>query len=165
MNKLVRYSAQAVFYALFFVPLAYVSHQPNYRYMEDDIAVLKVAVRHAGEIIGECKSIVGESHGMRPSSMVQAVEVCPRERSPLELELILDGETLYRAQVAPSGLHNDGISSMYQRFELPAGPHHLQIRMNDDIKVDGFNWQFEQDINLQPAQVMVASFKEGFRIQ
>ena len=165
MDKFVRYFGQAVLYALFFVPLAYFSHAPNYRHMEDDMAVLKVAVRHPGEIIGECKSITGESHGMRPSSMTGAVEICPRERSPLQLELILDGETLYRAEVPPSGLHNDGISSMYQRFEVSVGPHHLQIRMNDDVKVDGFNWQFEQDITLQPAQVMVASFKQGFKLQ
>ncbi len=165
MDKLVRYFAQAVFYALFFVPLVYFSHAPSYRYMEDHMAVLKVAVRHPGEIIGECTSITGESHGMRPSSMTQAVEICPRERSPLQLELILDGEILYRAEIPPSGLHNDGISSMYQRFEVPAGPHHFQIRMNDNVKVNGFNWQFEQDITLQPAQVMVANFKQGFRIQ
>jgi len=165
MDKPIRYLGQAVMYALFFLPLAYFSHAPSHRYVEEGMAVLKVAVRHAGEVIGECTSITGESHGMRPSSMTQAVEICPRERSPLQLELIVDGETLYSAQVPPSGLHNDGISSMYQRFEIPAGAHHLQIKMNDDVNVEGYNWQLQQDVDLQPAQVMVASFKEGFRLQ
>ena len=165
MAKFTRYLGQAVLYALFFLPLAYFSHAPAYRNMEEGIAVLKVAVRHAGEIIGECTTVAGGGSGMRPSSMTQSVEICPRERSPLRLELAVDGEILYSAKVAPSGLHNDGISSMYEWFEIPAGPHHLQIRMNDDVNVEGFNWQFEQDINLEPAQVMVASFKEGFRLQ
>ena len=165
MDKTVRYFGQAVLYALFFLPLVYFSHSPNFRNLNDNIAVLKVAVRHPGEIIGECTSSTVEGHGMRPSSMTQAIEICPRERSPLQLELIMDGKTLYSATVPPSGLHNDGISSMYRRFELPAGSHHLQIKMNDDVKVEGYNWQLEQEITLKPAQVMVASFKEGFRLQ
>ena len=165
MDKFTRYLGQAVLYALFFLPLAYFSHAPVYRNVEEGVAVLKIAVRHAGEVIGECTAVAGGGSGMRPSTMTQSVEICPRERSPLQLELIVDGETLYSAQVQPSGLHSDGISSMYRRFEIPAGPHHLQIKMNDDVKVEGYNWQLQQDIDLQPAQVMVASFKEGFRLQ
>ncbi len=166
MDKAVHYLAQALLYALFFVPLAYITHLPTYHHMDEDMAVLKVAIRHPGEIIGECTSVVaGEGHGMRPAAMQQVTEICPRERSPLQLELILDGETLYRATVPATGLHSDGISSMYQQFTVPAGSHHLQMRMNDDVAVDGYTWKFAQDIQLQPAQVMVASFKQGFRIQ
>ena len=54
---------------------------------------------------------------------------------------------------------------MYQHFTVPAGSHRLQLRMNDDVTVEGYNWLLDQDIELQPAQVMVASFKEGFRVQ
>ena len=166
MHKTAHYLAQALLYALFFVPLVYISHLPTYRHMDDDMAVLKVAIRHPGEIIGECTSVVaGKDHGMRPAAMQQVTEICPRERSPLQLELILDGETLYRATVPATGLHSDGIASMYQRFTVPVGSHHLQLRMNDDVAVEGRTWQLDQDIQLQPAQVMVASFKEGFRLQ
>ncbi len=165
MNSFVRYLAQAVFYALFFMPLAYLSHSPRYHPMAGHMAVLKVAVRHPGAVIGECTTVAGAGHGMRPSSITQSIEVCPRERSPLQLELTLDGKVLYRATVPPSGLYNDGISSMYQRFEIPTGPHHLRIQMNDDVAVDGYNWQLRQNIDLQPAQVLVASFKEGFRLK
>ena len=165
MDKAIRYFGQAVLYALFFLPLAYFSHSPNYRHLDEGLAVLKVAVRHPGAIIGECSSVAATGHGMRPSSMTQVVEICPRERSPLQLEVTLDGQTLYRETVPPSGLHNDGISSVYRRFEVPVGSHHLKIQMNYDLKVDGPTWQMEQSIDLQAAQVMVASFKEGFRLQ
>jgi hypothetical protein len=37
--------------------------------------------------------------------------------------------------------------------------------MNDDAAVEGYAWVFEQNVDLKPAQVMVASFKEGFRLQ
>lgn len=165
MHKAMRYLGQAVLYALFFVPLAYFSKAPNYSNLAEGMAVLKVAVRHPGAVVGECTSAVGSGHGMRPATMTQSIEVCPRERSPLKLKLTLDGEVLYDAIVPASGLHSDGISSMYHRFEIPAGSHHIQIQMNDDVKVAGYTWQLEQDISLQSAQVMVASFKEGFKIQ
>ncbi|MDH3993646.1 MAG: hypothetical protein OEV47_12080 [Gammaproteobacteria bacterium] len=159
-----RYLGQALLYALFFVPLAYVTHLPRHTHLEQDMAVLKVAVRHAGKTVGECRPIEGAEYDNLPSNMKRQ-EVCPRERSPLRLELILDGESLYRASVSASGLHSDGVSSMYRRFTIPAGKHHLRLLMNDDVAIEGHTWQLEQDIELQPAQVMVASFKEGFRIQ
>jgi hypothetical protein len=164
MDKATRYLGQALLYALFFVPLVFVTHQPTYRHLAEDLAVLKVAVRHAGEIIGECTPIDSAENINRPVNM-QRTEICPRERSPLQLALILDGNTLYRASVPASGLHHDGVSSMYRSFNVPAGPHHLQLLMNDNVAVAGYAWQISEEINLQPAQVMVASFKEGFRLQ
>jgi hypothetical protein len=164
MDKVTRYIGQALLYALFFVPLVYITHQPTHRHLAENMAVLKVAVRHTGEIIGECTPIGAAEYSNQAANMKHA-EICPRERSPLQLELVLDGDTLYRASVPASGLHNDGISSMYKRFNIPAGAHHVQLLMNDDMAVDGYPWQLEQDIELRPAQVMVANFKEGFRLQ
>lgn len=164
MDKVARYLGQALLYALFFLPLVYLTHQPTHRHLGEDMAVLKIAIRHAGQIIGECTPISATEQAGQAANM-QQVEICPRERSPLQLDLLLDGNTLYRAAVPASGLHSDGVSSMYQRFNVPAGPHHVQLLMNDDVTVDGPTWQLEQDIELQPAQVMVASFKEGFRLQ
>jgi len=74
MDKPIRYLGQAVMYALFFLPLAYFSHAPSHRYVEEGMAVLKVAVRHAGEVIGECTSITGESHGP-PGALTTATGV------------------------------------------------------------------------------------------
>jgi hypothetical protein len=164
MADLPRYLGQALCYALFFIPLAYLTQQPNHRHLDEGMAVLKIAVRHAGKIIGECTPISGVNQAHRGSNLRQA-EICPRERSSLQLQLILDGETLYHDTVPASGLHSDGVSSMYQRFSIPAGVHHIKLLMNDDVATEEFPWQLEREIELQPAQVMVASFKEGFRIQ
>ena len=164
MTNASRYFGQALLYALFFVPLTFITQQPTHRHLGEDMAVLKVAVRHAGKIIGACTPINAKDQNNRPANM-QLAEICPRERSPLQLELVLDGNTLYRASVAASGLHRDGVASMYRRFNVPAGSHHVQLQMNDDVEADGYTWHFEQNIQLQPAQVMVASFKDGFRLQ
>ena len=165
MNKALGYLGQALCYALFFLPLVYLSHEPSYRVLDENTALLKLAVRHPGKIIGECTVATTAGHGMRPSTMTQAAKVCPRERSALQLQLILDGKTLYRATTPASGLHSDGISSVYEQFEIPAGRHTLQLRMNDDGATEGYPWHFEQEIELQPAQVMVANFKQGFRLE
>jgi hypothetical protein len=163
MSNIRQYAAQAVLYALFFIPLAYLTHAPIHKHLAQDMAVLKVAVRHAGKIVGECTTLSKEAYANLPANMKRP-ETCPRERSPLQLELILDGEILYADSVAASGLHSDGVSSMYRRFVIPAGAHHLELFMNDDVSAAGHTWTLQQDIELQPAQVMVANFKEGFKL-
>ena len=164
MDKIPRYLGQAILYALFFVPLVYFTQAPTHQHLGPDTAILKIAVRHAGKIVGECTAVSAAQYANQAAT-VQRAEICPRNRSPLQLELLIDGDTLYSATVPASGLHDDGVSSMYRRFKLPAGPHRVQLLMNDDVSAEGYTWQLDQDIELQPAQVMVASFKEGFRLQ
>lgn len=159
-----RYFFQALFFAVFFLPLVLLTTQPVHHHLQKDKAVLKVAIRHAGQIIGECTPIHHPVDGDLPANMRRA-ESCPRERSPLRLELAIDGNKLYSASIPGSGLHNDGVSSMYHRIVVPAGSHRLQLRMNDDIAQEDFTWHLDQQVHLQPAQVMVATFKEGFRLQ
>jgi hypothetical protein len=164
MSEWRRYLGQAVLYGVFFLPLLWLTHEPQYRLVGEDTAVLKLAIRHAGQIVGECTDVSVADRGNLPVNM-QLPQTCPRERSSLQLELLLDGKTLYRDTIAASGLHSDGISSMYSEFQVPAGQHALQIRMNDDTKVDGPTWTLDEQIDLVPAQVLVASFKQGFRLQ
>jgi len=105
------------------------------------------------ELVARIRALLRRSNGTVDGEKIQVGE------------LLLDGETLYRATVAPSGLHNDGVSSMYRRFRVPAGRHHLALRMNDDAAREGATWELVAPIELAPAQVLVATFKEGFRLQ
>ena len=152
---------QGVLYALFFVPLVLLTTTPVFQAQAPEMATLKLAVRHAGAIVGECETLSDEAYEKLPANM-KRIEICPRERSPLRIELVLDGKTLYRNQIPASGFHNDGLASMYSRFTVPAGTHHLVLKMSDDGDETGFSWTLEQNIELQPRQVMVATFKEGF---
>ncbi len=163
-HSAMRYIGQGLFYALFFLPIVYFTQEPSQTILEPNKAVLKVAVRHPGKIIGECQPIEGAELARVPGNM-KLPEICPRERSSLRLKVLLDGEPLYAEKVKPAGLHSDGISSVYRRFSIPAGNHDLELYMNDDVSVPGFNWQLQEVIELQPAQVIVASFREGFRLE
>jgi hypothetical protein len=164
MNKFTHYLGQAVLYGLFFVPLAYLTSNPLHTQQEAGMATLKVAVRHAGKIVGECKPVDSEQYARMPANMKRP-EICPRERSPLRLAVELDGEILYAEVVPAAGLHSDGVASVYMRFEVPAGKHRLRLGMNDDVAVEGDTWEFDQEVTLAAAQVVVARFKEGFIIR
>jgi hypothetical protein len=164
MVKPGQYLGQALLYGLFFLPLVYLTSQPVYQRQDPALATLKVAVRHAGEVVGECVPAGGDAYDKLPVNM-RRPEVCPRQRSPLRLQLRLDEQILLNVTEPASGLHNDGVTSIYRRFTVPAGHYQLSVLMNDDVAVDDHNWQLEQKIELLPAQVKVVSFKGGFQVQ
>ena len=164
MVKPSQYLGQALLFGLFFLPLVYLTSQPVYQRQDPALATLKVAVRHAGEVVGECVAAGGEAYDKLPVNM-RRPEICPRERSPLRLQLHLDEQVLFSVTEPASGLHRDGVSSIYRRFTVPAGRYQLSVLMNDDVVVEDYNWQLEQEIELLPAQVMVVSFKGGFQVQ
>lgn len=163
MNDWRRYGGQAVIYAVFVLFLGYFSSMPHYQASAPDEATLKFTVRHAGKVIGECTALSGAQMENLPANM-KVVEICPRERSPLQLELLIDGELLYAETVQPSGLHNDGVSSIYQRFTLPAGKHQLTARLSDDVNVADSVFVYASDVEFAPAQVAVLQFDNGFRL-
>ncbi|MGI9286005.1 MAG: hypothetical protein ACR2P1_11500 [Pseudomonadales bacterium] len=158
-----RYVGQAVIYALFMVTVGYFSSMPYYQASAPDEATLKLSVRHAGKVIGECATLSNAQMENLPANM-KVVEICPRERSPLRLELLVDGELLYADTVQPSGLHNDGVSSIYQRFTMRAGKHQLTARLSDDVNVDDSVFVYASDVDFMPTQVAVLQFDNGFRL-
>jgi hypothetical protein len=164
MVKPGQYLGQVLLYGLFFLPLVYLTSQPVYQRQDPTLATLKVAVRHAGEVVGECVAAGGDAYDKLPVNM-RRPEVCPRERSPLRLQLRLDEQILLNVTEPASGLHSDGVSSIYRRFTVPAGRYQLSVLMNDDVAVEDHNWQLEQEIELLPAQVTVVSIKGGFQVQ
>ncbi len=159
-----QYLGQALLYGLFFAPLAYFTSAPDFMVQAPELATLKLAVRHAGKIVGACEVLSGAAYEQLPANMKRP-EVCPRERSPLLLQLSLDGNVIYVATAEASGLHSDGMASIYKRFAIPAGRHQLTMLMNDDVTLTDFPWQLQQEIKLLPAQVMVLNFKDGFHVQ
>lgn len=83
---------------------------------------------------------------------------CPRERSPLTVELSLDGAMLARETVAPAGIARDGPSTYYARFPVPAGEHRLTVRIDDSERVQGFNHVRDETVRLDPGRILVVDF-------
>jgi len=121
------------------------------------MALIKASFSHAGQPKEECRTRTAEELAKLPPNMRMAIQ-CGRERSPVLFELDLDGKRLYQAELPPSGLSRDGVSTVYQRFAVPAGRHHLRARLKDSVRVPDFNYTREAEVTLAPAQVFVVEF-------
>jgi len=86
---------------------------------------------------------------------------CPRERSPLRLELFLDDKLLIKATQEPLGFYKDQGVNLFQRIKVKAGEHKLRVWMNDDVNVDEPTYQHEQIVILKPEQQLLLDFDAG----
>ena len=112
---------------------------------------------HHGERPGERQAQTLEELAKLPPNM-RAPTRCPRERSPVTVELDIDGVPAYRHVAQPSGLSRDGASAVYHRHEVAAGRHRIAVRLKDDPRSPGFDFVLEQDVELAPAQILVVDF-------
>lgn len=157
MNKPARHLAQAALYVPFIAVIGYFSTSPPYALRGPDDAVLRLSVTHAGQVKQPCRRRTEEELARLAPNMRTAFD-CPRERSPIEVELTLDGRPLYRASVPPVGLARDGMSSVHERFTVPSGSHELRARLKDHLELDNFNYAKEDRVTLASGQVLVVDF-------
>ena len=90
---------------------------------------------------------------------VQVGESCERERLPLIIELDIDGETVFSKQAEPSGLWNDGPSSVYERLNVSAGAHEISVRMRDTARTEGWDYTKSAEVVLEPGRYFTVTFK------
>lgn len=152
-----RLPLQVLAAALFATTIGYFSNQPPYLHLEKDRAVLKLSLRHAGQIVGECRQRSAEELAGMPENM-RAPLACPRERSPLQLELRLNDELILSETLPARGIHNDGRASMYRRIVVPAGELKVNVRLKDRIDSEEFQYQAERTVRLSPAENLVIDF-------
>lgn len=110
-TRLRRWAGQGAAYALFAAFIGYFSNLPAYQHLPPDQAMVKLSLRHSGQLLGECQQRNPEELAKLPATM-RAPADCPRERAPLELVLEVNGETILDEQIMPRGLHKDGMASM-----------------------------------------------------
>lgn len=158
-----RLAGQLFFYCLFFAFIGYFADQPEFVNLASDKARLKLAVRHASKLLGECKQLDQLALQQLAPNM-RSARVCPRERSPVTVELALDEKVIFINSIEPAGLHNDGITALYEQFDIKAGPVHISLKLDDDINTEGYSHLFERDFLLGPAQILVIEFNGGFDV-
>jgi hypothetical protein len=151
-------AGQVLLYGAFAAFIGVFSTHPSYRYLEPDQALLKLSFSHAGQLAEDCRKRTPEELAKLAPNMRAPME-CPRARSPVTVELELDGRILAHRRALPSGLSKDGASTLYERFAVPAGAHELSVKFNDNARVHGFNYEREQAVKLRPGQVLVVDFK------
>lgn len=137
--------------------LAFFSTAPSYRTLDTGDAIIKLAVRHTGQRLGECKPVSEKELAHLPANM-RSYEICPRERSPLAISLNMDGKPLYTASHAPAGLHRDGVTTAYARFTIAAGHHVFSASLNDDINHPDRVYKTVHQAQVKPGQILVVGF-------
>lgn len=158
MGRILQIVGQAIAYSLFALAVGYFATRPAYTHLEPGKAVIKLSFSHAGAHIEECRQLTQEELNLLPPNMRRPVD-CPRERLPLLIEVELDGELIYRDELTPAGLANDGASTAYKKFPVDAGQHHLTARLRDSRRTEGFDHEKSADITLAPQQNFVIDFR------
>jgi hypothetical protein len=156
MNAITRIIGQVVLYGLFAAALGYFSTSPAYTHLPPDMALVKVSFTHAAQRIGECRLRTDEELAKLPPNM-RIREDCPRERSPIRIELEIDGALVYSDVLQPSGLSRDGSTSVYRRFPVSAGRHRFEAKLSD-VASGRFNHEREETLDLAPAQILLVDF-------
>ncbi len=158
---------QAINYALFMGLVGYLSFQPPYHHIGADQAVVTLAFGHAGRPISECIRRTPEELAKLPPNMRKPID-CPRQRSPVTLELRLDDERIVRDVFEAPGFYNDQGIDVYIDTKVTAGDHRLAVWLNDDINAEGATYELEKTVTLNPAQLLVIGFDsnmQGFTLK
>lgn len=134
---------------------AAVSAWPAWQSLPPDVGVVRLSFTHSGA--RTCRDRTPEELARLPANMRDS-QVCDRRRAPVRIEMDVDGQTLVAGDLPPSGLAGSGPSRIYRSLELPAGDHHLAVRMRDDPSAQGFTHEAAFDIDLSPAASLAVDF-------
>ena len=156
MSRAFTWPGQVLLYGLFALGIGVFANGPAYRVLPPDQALVKVSFIHHGQRVAQCRPYTAEELAKLAPNMRTPLK-CGRERSPVTIEVDLDGAMVYRHVAAPSGLSSDGASSVYQRLQVPAGRHRIAVRLKDSAGA-AFTHTREATVTLQPAQVLVIDF-------
>jgi hypothetical protein len=161
--KALRFAAQLALYAPLMAILAYFSTEPRFSMVGPGEALVRVSFIHATERRQPCRERSAAELAKLAPNMRAALD-CPRERSPLLVEVELDGKLVLRREARPSGLRRDGNAAVYERMALPAGRHRIVARLRDRPE-GGFNYVKDQTVELAAGRTLIIDFnaaKGGF---
>lgn len=152
-----RWLGQALAYAMFFVPVAVLAGWPPYRALAPEQAEIRLSLRHSGVRLGECRERDAAELAGMPENMRVPLD-CPRGRSPIRLQLDVEGARLIDARLRAQGLHADGRAVYYRRLVVPAGRVSVAVRLSDDEREAGFRYVSEREVELAPARSLLIDF-------
>lgn len=147
---------QLALYVPLMVLIGYFSSYPRFTQMREGEALVRLSLLHAAQRLQECRERTAQELAKLAPNMRAALD-CPRERSPVLVELEFDGKIVYRREVAAAGLQRDGAAAVYHRMSVPAGSHRIVARLRDRASAD-FNFVREATLELAPGASVVIDF-------
>jgi hypothetical protein len=151
---------QVLLYGLFALAIGVFSQWPPYHHLAANQALVKLSFTRVGKPVGDCRTLGAAELAKLPPNM-RAPTSCPRERSPLTVEVDLDGANVLKRIAPPTGIAKDGASAVYERLVVPAGEHRIAVRLSDDVRAREAAYRHEATVTLAPGQVLVIDFDAG----
>lgn len=158
MINALRYLGQFLVIVVLFAGVIVFSDWPVYRQIPKDAGILMLTFVHGADRKAECRPMTADEMAKLPPNM-RRVDVCPRSRRPIFVELDIDRKTVFSASLPPSGIARDGPSKIYERFTLPAGQYDVAVRMRDTPRTEGFDHERRERITLAPDQMLVIDYR------
>ena len=155
-----KWAAQIVLYGLFASFIGVFSAWPEYQRLGDDRALISLVFSHAGQRVGDCRTLSQDELNELPPNM-RTISDCPRERHPVRVVLRSDAKTLYSETLPPSGIWADGKSSIYKRIEVESGMHQLFVGINDSGGETAFDYERAAVVDLPPGRNLIVQFDEN----
>ena len=115
-----RYAGQVLAYALFAAVIGVFAGWPDYRLLGPDQALLRLSFSHPGKVSTDCRRRTPEELAKMQPQMRTPLD-CQRERSPVQVRVVLDDQVLVDQTYPPAGLSRDGASSGYWRAHPSCG--------------------------------------------
>jgi hypothetical protein len=150
-------AGQVVLYGLFALAIGVFSQWPTYHHLAPGQALVKVSFTRVGKPVGDCRPLTPEELAKLPPNM-RAPMKCPRERSPVTVQVDIDGVRVLDRVAPPTGLSRDGASSVYERIVVPAGERRIAVALSDDVRAREAAHHREATVRLAPGQVLVIDF-------
>ena len=147
----------AIAWGLFAVLSVVFTVWPRFSQLAEGNAIISLTFSHAGQRREECRKRSQEELNKLPPNMRKPSD-CPRQRYPVDVSFSVNDQILYKKSLPPSGIWEDGESTVYSRIELPAGSHELFIGMSDSGREKGFDYSGQTTFTLSEGQHAVVEF-------
>ncbi len=128
---------------------------PAWQSMAEDHGLVRLSFTHSGA--RNCRDRTEEELAALPRNMRQA-QVCDSRRLPVYVEMDLNGATVFARDLAPTGLSGTGPSRIYAKFELPAGPYDIDLRLRDDPTLEGYTNTATRQVQIGPGQSLAIDY-------
>lgn len=161
------WAGQLALYGLFALAIGVFSQWPRYHPLDPGQALVKLSFTRVGKPVGDCRTRSEAELAKLPPNM-RSTTVCPRERSPITVQVDVDGVRALDRSAPPSGLSRDGASAIYERLSVPAGERRITVSLSDDVRAREAPYRRDATVRLAPGQVLVIDFdaeKGGITLQ
>lgn len=158
MREPLRWAGQTVFFVAIAAMVGLFASWPSYRQFPEDQAQIKLSLSHGAQRVEACRRLSAEEIAKLPPAE-RRPNTCARERLPIHVQLLVDGDLVFDEVVAPGGLAGDGPARIYRKLVVEPGQRELVARLKDSDRPGAFDYEMRAEVSLAPQQSLAVDFR------